>query len=54
MHNHVEDPFSSEEMNRIYRDAAANAEHAGSRLTVLLAPYRGAQIPLQRGRDDGR
>ena len=41
-------PFSGEELTRIYREAAADAELDGDRLTVLLAPYSGGRIPRQR------
>lgn len=44
----VPEPFSGEELTRIYRETAADAEGDGDRLTVLLAPYAGARIPRQR------
>ncbi len=42
--------FSSEELTRIYREAAAAAEEEGDRLTVLLAPYAQADVPPPRHR----
>ena len=49
----VPEPFSGEELTRIYRETAADAESDGDRLTVLLAPYAGARIPRQRRGGDG-
>ncbi len=48
-HRLVPEPFSGEELTRIYRETAAEAEDEGDRLTVLLAPYAGGRIPRQRG-----
>ncbi len=42
--------FSSEELTRIYREAAAAAADEGDRLTVLLAPYARADVPPSRHR----
>lgn len=44
--------FTSEEMTRIYREAAATAEDTCERLRVLLAPYTTAEAPSPRHRGD--
>lgn len=44
------DPFTSEELTRIYREEVAAAADAGRRLTVLLAPYGTPHRP-RRHRD---
>jgi hypothetical protein len=50
--NDGDDPFTSEDLTRIYRETAAAAAERGERVMVLLAPYGAPQSAAPRHRRD--